>query len=45
MDEIGISGMLFVFYDYLPDLKKFGEEILPLLEAEGIRTHRRGEPV
>lgn len=45
ISKTGISGMLFVFYDYYHDLQMFGEEVLPLLEAAEVRTHRRGEPV
>ncbi|MCF3960143.1 LLM class flavin-dependent oxidoreductase [Streptomyces fuscigenes] len=33
----GIDGVQLTFYDYLPDLGHFGEEILPLLEQAGLR--------
>jgi len=43
--EAGVEGYLLCFRDYLEGLEYFGEEVLPLLEAEGIRTHRRRERV
>jgi len=43
--EAGIGGYLLCFRDYLDGLETFGEEVLPLLEAEGLRTERRGDPI
>jgi hypothetical protein len=37
--------MLLNFLNYYEELAEFGEKVLPLLEAEGVRTERRGEPV
>jgi len=45
ISETGISGMLLNFLNYYEELEEFGETVLPLLEAEGVRTERRGEPV
>jgi alkanesulfonate monooxygenase SsuD/methylene tetrahydromethanopterin reductase-like flavin-dependent oxidoreductase (luciferase family) len=45
ISEAGISGMLLNFLNYYEELAEFGEKVLPLLEAEGVRTERRGEPV
>jgi alkanesulfonate monooxygenase SsuD/methylene tetrahydromethanopterin reductase-like flavin-dependent oxidoreductase (luciferase family) len=45
ISETGVSGMLLNFLDYYEELEEFGEKVLPLLEAEGVRTERRGEPV
>jgi len=43
--EAGVDGYLVCFLDYLEGLQRFGEEVLPLLEAEGLRTHHKGEPI
>ena len=45
ISETGVSGMLLNFLNYYEELEEFGEKVLPLLEAKGVRTERRGEPV
>lgn len=37
LHEAGVDGVQLTFYDYLPDLEHFGQEILPLLESAGLR--------
>jgi len=43
--DIGVEGWLLTFRDYVEGIRKFGEEVLPLLEAEGIRVERGGTDV
>jgi FMNH2-dependent dimethyl sulfone monooxygenase len=43
LSEAGIDGMVFSFLDYREGLERFGEEVLPLMEAEGLRE-KRPEP-
>jgi alkanesulfonate monooxygenase SsuD/methylene tetrahydromethanopterin reductase-like flavin-dependent oxidoreductase (luciferase family) len=43
--DVGVEGWLLTFPDYLEGLRAFGEEVLPLLEAEGIRVERGGTDV
>ncbi|KAF2017498.1 flavin utilizing monooxygenase [Aaosphaeria arxii CBS 175.79] len=38
LHKIGIDGIQLCFYDFLPDLKHFGEKILPLLKERGLRV-------
>jgi FMNH2-dependent dimethyl sulfone monooxygenase len=33
----GIDGVQLSFFDFAPDLKLFGETVLPLLKARGLR--------
>jgi alkanesulfonate monooxygenase SsuD/methylene tetrahydromethanopterin reductase-like flavin-dependent oxidoreductase (luciferase family) len=33
----GLSGAIFGFLDYAKELKEFGEEVLPILQKEGLR--------
>jgi dimethylsulfone monooxygenase len=37
LHEAGIDGVQLTFYDYLPELEYFGQEIVPLLEKAGLR--------
>ena len=37
LKKAGIDGVQLGFYDFLPDLKFFGERILPLMEQAGLR--------
>jgi dimethylsulfone monooxygenase len=41
LHEAGIDGVQLTFYDYLPELDYFGQEIVPLLEKAGLRA---GDP-
>jgi alkanesulfonate monooxygenase SsuD/methylene tetrahydromethanopterin reductase-like flavin-dependent oxidoreductase (luciferase family) len=45
VNDIGVEGWLLTFPDYVEGLRTFGEEVLPLLEAEGIRVERGGTDV
>ena len=45
INDTGVSGMLLNFLNYYEELEEFEEKVLPLLEAESVRTERRGEPV
>jgi alkanesulfonate monooxygenase SsuD/methylene tetrahydromethanopterin reductase-like flavin-dependent oxidoreductase (luciferase family) len=45
INDIGVEGWLLTFRDYVEGLQRFGEEVLPLLEAEGIRVERGGTDV
>lgn len=38
LHRTGIDGVQLCFYDFLPDLKFFGEKILPLLKEKGLRV-------
>jgi FMNH2-dependent dimethyl sulfone monooxygenase len=40
LHETGIDGVQITFYDYLPELEFFGQEVLPLLEKAGLRLPR-----
>ncbi|WP_433273276.1 LLM class flavin-dependent oxidoreductase [Pseudonocardia xinjiangensis] len=40
LHESGIDGVQITFYDYLPELEFFGQEVLPLLEKAGLRVPR-----
>jgi FMNH2-dependent dimethyl sulfone monooxygenase len=37
LHEAGIDGVQITFYDYLPELEFFGQEVVPLLEKAGLR--------
>jgi len=45
VSEIGVEGWILTFLDYAEGVRRFGEEVIPLLEAEGVRTERRGTHV
>jgi FMNH2-dependent dimethyl sulfone monooxygenase len=40
LSEAGIDGMVFSFLDYREGLERFGEEVMPLMEAEGLREEK-----
>ena len=33
----GLTGAIFGFLDYAKELKEFGDEVLPILQQEGLR--------
>ena len=35
--RVGCDGMQINFFDYLPDIERFAEKILPLLKVAGLR--------
>jgi FMNH2-dependent dimethyl sulfone monooxygenase len=37
LHQAGIDGVQITFYDYLPELEYFGQEVIPLLEKAGLR--------
>ncbi|MEV1291966.1 LLM class flavin-dependent oxidoreductase [Pseudonocardia sp. NPDC049635] len=37
LSEAGMGGAIFGFHDYAPELKAFGEEVMPLLRKNGLR--------
>jgi FMNH2-dependent dimethyl sulfone monooxygenase len=37
LKNAGIDGVQLSFYDFAPDLARFGETVLPLLQAQGLR--------
>jgi FMNH2-dependent dimethyl sulfone monooxygenase len=43
LHEAGIDGVQLTFYDYLPELEYFGQEIVPLLEKAGLRQPAPGD--
>jgi alkanesulfonate monooxygenase SsuD/methylene tetrahydromethanopterin reductase-like flavin-dependent oxidoreductase (luciferase family) len=45
ISEIGISGMILSFLDFLEGTEEFGEKVLPLMEERGTRVERRGERI
>ncbi|TCV95459.1 LLM class flavin-dependent oxidoreductase [Biostraticola tofi] len=41
LHQAGIDGVQLGFYDYVPELAFFAEQVLPLLEARGLRLGRQ----
>jgi FMNH2-dependent dimethyl sulfone monooxygenase len=37
LKQAGIDGVQLSFYDFVPDLALFGDRVLPLLKAAGLR--------
>ena len=38
LHEAGVDGVQIGFYDYAPELEFFAQNVLPLLEARGLRV-------
>jgi FMNH2-dependent dimethyl sulfone monooxygenase len=37
ISDAGLAGMLLIFFDYRESLDLFADEVLPMLEAAGVR--------